>query len=178
MKPAWSAGASFSLKSRKLKENTAPANGATGAASLAGAVACGANTSAMAVAPPAPTAHWPAAASSELSGQSAAAMVTSASDAWKVIGDGGGGDDLMDDDDLLDDVELREGADAAAAGIQAVVHNLGFMMIGMMVYGLWFMVDSLWSMVYGLWFMVYSLWLIVYSLWSMVYGLWFMVYSQ
>lgn len=75
VKPTWTPGASFSLKSRKLKENTAPANNASAAA--------------------------------------AAASAGAASDAWKLIGNGGG-DELMDDDDLLDDAELRAGADAAA----------------------------------------------------------------
>ena len=76
VKPTWTQGASFSLKSRKLKENTAPTNNGNGNNGVGAA----------------------------------------ASDAWKLIGSGGDVDnELMDDDDLLDESELRAGADEAAA---------------------------------------------------------------
>jgi hypothetical protein len=53
-----------------------------------------------------------------------------------------------------------------------------------MVYGLGFMVRSLWLRDVGFWcngsefrfgFMVHGSWFMVYGLWFMVYGLWFSV---
>lgn len=91
VKPTWTQGASFSLKSRKLKENTAPANGGNIAIAIANGNGNGSGNGNV------------------------------AGGAWKMMGDGGGDDlmdddDLLDDAEVRDGADAAAAARAEGGG--------------------------------------------------------------